>query len=141
MSRAIFLLSLLALSFSVQAREIDLASKYDIDKTIDRYVQALKQAGIQVYDTKTFKNKITGNPEAEIVFANPLFGTRIGECHRGIRKDIPMVTKVWRDGADRVIVHYELPDPQINTFGVIECGNEVDNMSRALNGFAYSATE
>lgn len=141
MSRVILSLVLFVLSVSVQAREVEVSSKNDINQTVEKYVQALKKAGVPVYDARASKNKITGNPEAEIVFANPMFGTRIGECHKGVRKDIPLTTKVWKDGANRVMLQYELPDTQINTFGVIECGNEADNMRRVLGGFASSATE
>lgn len=141
MSRVILCLVFFVLSISVQAREVELSSKNDINQTVEKYVQALKKAGVQVYDAKASKNKITGNPEAEIVFANPMFGTRIGECHKGVRKDIPLTTKVWKDGANRVMLQYELPDTLVNTFGVIECGNEADNMRRVLGGFASMATE
>jgi len=141
MSRVMLCLVFLILSLSVQAREIELSSKNDINQTVEKYVQALKKAGIQVLDTKASKNKITGNLEAEIVFANPMFGTRIGECHKGLRKDIPLTARVWKDGANRVTLQYELPDTQVNTFGVIECGNEADNMRRVLGGFASMATE
>ena len=141
MSRFVVFLLLLSLSFSLAAREAEIGSKYSVKQTADRYVDALNRAGIQVLRNEISKNNLTGKPEARVVFANPMFGTRIGECHKGVRKDIPMTTKIREDGSQRVSVIYELADAQVNNFGVIECGNETDNLNRTLNGFASSATE
>ena len=141
MSRVTLCLVFFVLTASAQAGEVELSSRNDINQTVEKYVQALKKAGVRVYDAKASRNNITGNPEAKIVFANPLYGTRIGECHEGVRKDIPLTTKVWKDGANRVMLQYERPDARINSFGVIECGNETDNMRKMLDGFASSATE
>lgn len=141
MPKIFTLMLLLSLSFPLAAREAELDSKYSVKQTTERYVQALEKAGIQVLRNEISKNKITGKPEARVVFANPMFGTNIGQCHEGTRKDIPMTTLIRQNGGKKVELFYELADAKVNTFGVIECGNETDNLNRTLNGFASAAAE
>jgi len=123
------------------AGEVEAVSRYNFNQTVDRYIGAIKQAGIPIIDAKTSKNKITGKSEAVVVFGNPLFGSRVGECNKGVRKDTPLEAHIREDGSQRVILSYELPDSAINEFGVIMCGHEADNMRKALNRFASNATE
>ena len=124
---------------STHAREAELQSKYPVDQTMDRYVKSLREAGVQVFQQQKMVNKITGKPEAKIVFANPLYGSSIAECHKGLRKDQPLQTIIRQNGNNEVVVYYELPDTPVNSFGVIECGNEADNIQNTLNRFASSA--
>lgn len=141
MRKLLFLLILSSISTSLAAREVELGSKYSVKQTAERYVQVLKQAGIQVLRNEISTNGITGKPEARVVFANPMFGQAMGNCHAGERKDVPMTTLIREDGSKKVRVFFELAEAPVNTFGVIECGNETDNLNWTLEGFASAATE
>jgi len=111
-----------------------LRSAFDPQQTAERYIQALQRAEVPVLERRTLPDG------EEIVFPSPVYGTRIGQCHKGMRKDKPLKARIWRDRQGRVWLRYPEPQPKINEFGVIECGNEADLVRRALDGFATTAT-
>lgn len=115
--------------------QIKVQSVYGFNQTVDRYLAALDEAGIPVMD-----KKLETDNKQVILFTNPFFGTSIGRCHRGERKDEPLQAIINKDQNGAVWVAYERPIAHINDFGVIECGNETDQMSRALQKFATVAT-
>jgi len=138
--RKIFLgFVLLFMSFAIIAGQQEVESQFSIAKTAERYVQALQASGVPVFQRQTKKNRFTGKEEL-IVFGNPYFGSNI-MCNKALRKDKPLTARVWKNGEGRVLLEYTLPSVFINEFGVIECGHEVDNMNRVLNGFADSAVK
>ncbi|MDH5545794.1 MAG: hypothetical protein OEZ43_09380 [Gammaproteobacteria bacterium] len=140
MPKHLFFILLGLLATSVEAREAELESRYSVDQTLERYIAGLQKAGVQVFRKEVATNPITGKPEAKVVFANPFYGTRIGECHKGMRKDEPLQTLIRQNGNGEVVVFYQIPDTPVNSFGVIECGHEADNITRTLNDFAAVAT-
>ncbi len=139
MRNILLMLSILFMSFAVIAGQQEVASQFSIAQTAERYVSALQASGVPVFERQTKKNRFTGKEEL-IVFGNPYFGSNI-ICNKALRKDRPLTARVWRNGEGQVLLEYELPSAFINEFGVIECGHEVDNMSRVLNGFADSAVK
>ena len=145
MMRSIFLASIfISLSAVSVASPVKVISKHSVDDTVKRYSEALKAADIPVLSEKIHKKNLPGGfsrTEKEIQFTSPFYGRSIGECHRGERKDRPMTTKIYKDGAGQVWLEYATPVGAMNEFGVIECGNEVDTVRRVLGGFADAATE
>lgn len=111
---------------------VEVPSNHDVKQTVALYLRALNQAGVTVLERRHQSGEV-------IVFNNPLFGTTMGRCHRGERKDIAMEARVWRDDNGTVWLRYEQPSDVINQFGVIECGHETDNMRKALDNFASAA--
>lgn len=126
------------------ASPVKVSSKHSVESTVERYASALKAADIPLLSETTHKKNLPGGfsrTERLIQFTHPFYGRSLGECHRGVRKDLPMTTKIYKDGAGQVWVEYVTPEEAVNKFGVIECGNEVDTVRRVLGGFADSATE
>ncbi len=122
------------LVLAANAGAATLRSAFDPQLTAERYVQALQRAEVPVLERRRLPDG------EEIVFPSPVYGTRIGQCHKGMRKDKPLRTRIWRDPQGRVWLRYSEPRAKINEFGVIECGNEVDQVRRALDAFATTAT-
>lgn len=137
MKKIILIVALTLTSSGVfAAGDIRVLSKFDLEETRDRFVQALNEANVPVVDRKTLKK---GSGGEEILFPSPVYGSNIGVCHKGLRKDAPLSTRIWKDANGKVWVSYDEPQAKINQFGVIECGHETDNVRRALSGFASTA--
>ena len=135
---------LLLIQHTASATPVKIVSKHSLDDTVKLYASALQQAQVPVLSRKSFEQKLPGGfsrQGQEIKFSNPFYGWSLGECHRGLRKDKPMTTRVWKDNNNQVWLEYMQPDNYVNSFGVIECGNETDKVRRALSGFADSATD
>lgn len=145
MMRSILLVTILiSLPVVSVASSVKVISKHSVDDTVKRYADALKAADVSILSEKNQKKNLPGGfsrTEKEIQFTSPFYGRSISECHRGERKDRPMTTKIYKDGAGQVWLEYATPEGSVNEFGVIECGNEVDTVRRVLGGFADAATE
>lgn len=129
---------------SVFALPVKVVSKHSLEDTVKLYEHALTEAKVPVLKQNSFKQNLPGGfsrKGKEIKFSNPFYGWNLGECHRGLRKDMPMTTRVYKDTNGKVWLEYMAPEDTINSFGVIECGNETDKVRRALGGFADSATD
>ena len=140
----IFGFSFQSIVSTVSATPVKLPSKHNVEETVKLYQQALETAKVPVLNEKTFQKQLPGgfsHKGKEIQFSNPFYGWNLGECHRGLRKDIPMTTRVYKDTNGQVWLEYMQPESTINDFGVIECGNETDKVRRALGAFADSATD
>ncbi|MDH5258201.1 MAG: hypothetical protein OEX07_09330 [Gammaproteobacteria bacterium] len=132
------------LSSSAFAATVKVESKNDLKETANRFVNALSKAEVPVREQKMIKQALPGGfsrTGKEIVFSNPFFGWNLGECHRGLRKDTPMKAHIWQGASGKVWLEYDAPEASINSFGVIECGNETDKVRRALDSFVEAAVD
>jgi len=144
MKGIVFLALFLFSQTSIFASPVKIVSKHSLEDTVKLYAEALEAAKVPVLDKKSFEKSLPGGfslKGKEIKFSNPFYGWNLGECHRGLRKDIPMTAKVYKDTNGQVWLEYMQPEDSVNSFGVIECGNETDKVRRALGGFANSATD
>jgi len=131
-------------AFAASVSKIKVESKHSLDETAQLYISALKNAEIPVRSQNELTQKLPGGFSRdikEIEFSNPYFGWNLGECNRGERKDKPLKTRIWKDSRNKVWIEYAQPDVTINQYGVIECGNEIDMVQKALTGFAEAASE
>jgi len=147
MTKYLLFVSVVFLSQSILAApisKIKIESKHSLEETSKRYVSALSSAEIPVRGQKEITQKLPGGFSRnikEIEFSNPYFGWNLGECHRGVRKDEPFKTRIWKDNRNKVWIEYSQPEVTVNKFGVIECGNETDLVQKALDSFADAAAE
>jgi len=115
---------------------IKLVSDFAPEQTLERFITALEDKGIAILDEDG------GLASGHVIkFANPLLGENIGMCGKGLRKDEPMQATIWKDENGTTWLSYETPREIVNSFGVIECGHETDNLRKTLKGFAALATE
>ena len=131
-------------STTVLAATVKVESKNNLKVTVDRFVEALTKADVPVRDEQMVKKSLPGGfsqSGKKIVFSNPFFGWNLGECHRGLRKDEPMTATIWKGASGQVWLEYDAPEASVNSFGVIECGNETDKVRRALDAFADAAID
>jgi len=144
LSRVSFLLLILSCSSVLNAATVKVESKNNLKDTATRFIAALKDAQVPVREQKTINKSLPGGfsqKGKEIVFSNPFFGWSLGECHRGLRKDKPMKATVWQGTNGQVWLEYNQPDAMVNSFGVIECGNETDKVQQALDAFVDAAVD
>ncbi|MDH3326343.1 MAG: hypothetical protein OEM38_06470 [Gammaproteobacteria bacterium] len=144
LSRVVVILAVFSVSQFASAVTIKVESKNSLSETTSRFVAALSKAEIPVRVQKDIKQALPGGfskTGKEIVFSNPFFGWNLGECHRGLRKDMPMKADIWQSASGQVWLEYDAPEESINSFGVIECGNETDKVKRALGAFVDAAVE
>jgi len=128
----------LSLLFAVQAvsatNNVETQSIHNVEETAKRYVSALKEYGVPYVE-------VTNEGKSQhIAFTNPFFGTIVGRCGKGIRKDEPWQATIWKDSQGAVWLSYPVPTATTNDFGVIECGHESDKMRKVLSSFADLAT-
>lgn len=140
----VFSLLLLGSQVVLAGSSVKVQSNNNIESTQNHYLQALKKSDIPVHTTKEISEKLPGGfsrTVKEIEFSSPYYGWSLGECHRGERKDKPIKARIWQDNQERVWLEYTVPDENVNSFGVIECGNEADKVRKTLVEFADAATE
>ena len=144
LSRVVVVLVIFSVSSFASAAIVKVESKNDLKVTASRFVAALAKAEVPVREQKVIQQALPGGfsrTGKEIVFSNPFFGWNLGECHRGLRKDKPMKARIWKGATGQVWLEYEAPEATVNSFGVIECGNETDKVTRALDAFVDAAVE
>jgi len=142
--RLMLIFSVISFSSFVSAATIKVESKNGLNSTANRFIEALSKADVPVYKQKVIKKVLPGGfsqTGKEVVFSNPFFGWSLGECHRGERKDKPMTARIWKGTSGQVWLEYDTPEASVNSFGVIECGNEMDKVQRALDAFVDAAVE
>jgi len=105
-------------------------SKHDVKATAERAVAVLQRAQLPEVAERETPNGM------EIEFTNPLYGSAIGACAKGLRKDKPLQMRIYEDMNGNVWLAYEEPRTIVNDFGVIECGNETAHIKQTLQGFA-----
>jgi len=128
----------------VFASQVKVASKHSVEDTVKLYEKALNAAKVPLLAGKPFKKNLPGGflrTGKEIQFTHPFYGRSLGECHRGVRKDQPMKTLIYQDANGQVWLEYAKSENQMNSFGVIECGNETEMVNQALGSFADAATD
>jgi hypothetical protein len=136
MRKAIWCSLLLMLVSPAWGAETKVLSSHDLDETIARYTDVLLNARVEVIEERSIRM----GKGTEILFPSPLYGTRIGECAKGSRKDAAMSARIYKDRNGSVWLAYDEPQARMNQFGVIECGNETANVRKVLSGFASSVT-
>ena len=144
LSRSVLIFAVFCFTSTAYAAKVKVESKYDLNSTAERFIQALSKAEVPIRAQKKVKKSLPGGfsiEGKEIIFSNPFYGWNLGECHRGLRKDVPMKADIWKDTTGKVWLEIEEPEAKVNAFGVIECGNETDKVKRALDAFVDAAVE
>jgi uncharacterized protein (DUF302 family) len=118
-------------------------SSHGTKETMDRLESIVKQKGMTVFarvDHAAGAAKIGKTlPATEVlIFGNPQGGTPFMECAQTVGIDLPLKALVWQDASGQVWIGYNDPAFLAQRHGAAQCP-VVDNMKKALAGFAESA--
>ncbi len=140
---------LLLLSVSVAQADtglINIASRFSVDETADRFSAALQEAGLKVFDridhaAGARKVGQSLRPTQLIIFGSPKVGTALMTSDQRIGIDLPLKALVWQDAEGKVWLSYNSPDYLLNRFAIDDREKVKANITGALNKFAKRATQ
>jgi uncharacterized protein (DUF302 family) len=120
-------------------------SPHDAKTTMNRFESVVKEKGMNIFariDHAAGAAKIgkTLRPTEVLIFGNPQGGTPLMLCGQSAGIDLPLKALVWQDDAGKVWLGYNDPAYLAGRHRIGECGQVVQNMSKALAGFAAAAT-
>jgi uncharacterized protein (DUF302 family) len=120
-------------------------STLDAKATMNRFESIVKKKGMNIFariDHAAGAAKIgkTLRPTEVLIFGNPQGGTPLMLCGQSAGIDLPLKALVWQDDAGKVWLGYNDPAYLAGRHRIGECGQVVQNMSKALAGFAAAAT-
>lgn len=139
-------LALLGASFAWAADGlIAVPSPHDAKTTMNRLEEIVKQKGMNVFariDHAAGAAKIGKSlrPTELLIFGNPQGGTPLMLCAQTAGIDLPLKALAWQDDTGKVWLGYNDPSWLAGRHQAGECGEVVQNMSKALAGFAQEAT-
>jgi len=124
---------------------IAVPSAHDAKTTMDRLEAVVKQKGMNVFariDHAAGAAKVGKplRPTEVLIFGNPQGGTPLMLCAQTAGIDLPLKALVWRDDAGKVWLGYNDPVWLAGRHKTGECGEVVQNISKALAGFAQETT-
>lgn len=125
---------------------IAVPSPHDAKTTMNRFESVVKEKGMKIFariDHAAGAAKIgkTLRPTEVLIFGNPQGGTPFMLCAQSAGIDLPLKALVWQDDAGQVWLGYNDPAYLASRHRLGECGGAVQNMSKALAGFAAAATK
>ena len=125
---------------------IAVASPHDAKTTMNRYESSVKEKGMNIFariDHAAGAAKVGKSlrPTEVLIFGNPQGGTPLMLCAQTAGIDLPLKALVWQDAAGKVWLGYNDPAYLAKRHAIGQCGEVVQNMSKALAGFAAAATK
>lgn len=125
---------------------ITLASAYDAKTTMSRFESIVKKKGMHIFAridhaAGAATVGMSMRPTSLLIFGNPKGGTPLMLCAQTAGIDLPLKALVWQDEAGKVWLSYNDPAYIASRHGIKECGEVVQNMSKALAGFAGAAVK
>lgn len=124
---------------------IAVPSPHDAKTTMNNFEAVVKDKGMNIFariDHAAGAAKIgkTLRPTEVLIFGNPQGGTPLMLCAQTTGIDLPLKALVWQDEAGKVWLGYNDPAWLARRHQTGACGEAVQNMSKALAGFAAAAT-
>jgi uncharacterized protein (DUF302 family) len=121
-------------------------SPHDARTTMNRLESVVKEKGMNVFARLDHAAGAAGigkqlRPTEVLIFGNPQGGTPLMLCGQTAGIDLPLKALVWQDEAGKIWLGYNDPAYLASRHRLGECGGAVQNMSKALAGFAAAATK
>ncbi|WP_394244539.1 DUF302 domain-containing protein [Vibrio astriarenae] len=141
---------LLALFFVTIAQAsnglINLKSQYDVETTVERLENALVEKGMmlltRINHAQAAKDvSIKLRPTQLLIFGNPAVGSKLMQCSQTSGIDLPLKALITEDEQGQVWFTYNDPSYIATRHKAEGCDKLVENMSRAMAGFARAATQ
>lgn len=125
---------------------IKIKSPYSVDKTLDRFEQAVKSKGMTVFariDHAKGAAKVekTLRPTQVVIFGNPKIGTLLMQSNQTAGIDLPLKLLAWQDADGQVWIAYNDPGYLVQRHNISDRDPVVAKMRKALGNFTAKATE
>lgn len=125
---------------------VTVPSPHDARTTMNRFESVVKEKGMNIFariDHAAGAAKIGKplRPTEVLIFGNPQGGTPLMLCGQSAGIDLPLKALVWQDEAGKVWLGYNDPAYLATRHRLGDCGGALQNMSKALSGFAAAATK
>ncbi|KAB7624093.1 DUF302 domain-containing protein [Alkalilimnicola sp. S0819] len=120
-------------------------SRYSVERTAQRLVQALEEKGMTVMaqvDHAANARRVGKElrPTRLVIFGNPRVGTPLMRCSQTVAIDLPQKALIWEDAEGVVWLAYNEPEYLAYRHGVAGCADALAKVEAALAGFARAAT-
>ncbi|GAL11764.1 putative exported protein [Vibrio astriarenae] len=141
---------LLALFFVTTAQAsnglIKLKSQYDVETTVERLENALVEKGMmlltRINHAQAAKDvSIKLRPTQLLIFGNPAVGSKLMQCSQTSGIDLPLKALITEDEQGQVWFTYNDPSYIATRHQAEGCDKLVENMGKAMAGFARAATQ
>ena len=91
------------------------ASKYSVDKTVERLQAMLKEKGVAVFAVvdhsgEAAKVGIEMRPTKLVIFGNPRGGTPLMIATPSVAIDLPLKALIWEDSDANIWISYNSPE-------------------------------
>lgn len=125
---------------------ISVKSNHNVKSTADRLVNILEKKGMTVFARINHAEgaRKVGKalrPTELVIFGNPKVGTPLMQCGQSVAIDLPQKALVWEDDKGSVWFSYNDPTYIAKRHDIMECGNVIDKISKALANFSLAATK
>lgn len=146
---SIFMVFALLLSASMALADtglVNLRSRFDVEKTAERFAAAVTEAGLKVFnriDHAAGAAKVgkTLRPTQLIIFGSPKVGTALMTSDQRVGIDLPLKALVWQDAEGKVWLSYNSADHVFNRFAIDDRPKVKGNVTAALDKLARKATQ
>jgi uncharacterized protein (DUF302 family) len=124
---------------------VRLKSSHDVAATADRLESVLAEKGMKVFARIDHAAGAAGigetlAPMEVVIFGNPKVGTGLMKCAASAGIDLPMKALVWQDADGDTWLGYNDSQYLAERHGMSGCDALLENVAKALNGFATAAT-
>ncbi|MBE0509843.1 MAG: DUF302 domain-containing protein [Chromatiales bacterium] len=139
-----FLLLAIAIPASAAEGLTTLNSRFGVEETQQRLLDALEKGGMQVAATIDHahgaeKVGLTLAPTRLVIFGNPRVGTLLMQCQHSIAIDLPMKMLIWEENGSTQVAYNSVN--YLNTRHTIAgCDKVLENVAGALDRFARQAS-
>ncbi len=125
---------------------ISIPSTHDVATTESKLKAALQSKGMQIFaqiDHAAAAKQIkqTLHPTRLIIFGNPKIGTKLMQCDQRMGIELPLKMLIYEDETGKVWLSYANTQVFAQRYRLEACSGVLEKVSRALTGFAQSATE
>lgn len=149
MHRLLFLipLNLLFLQSALADNHMQIMpSPHTVDKTIDRFEQAAREAGMNIFARIDHAKAATKagmqlRPTLLLIFGNPMVGTKLMQSDQQIGIDLPLKALAWQDEKGAVWLAYYRPFDLLKAQSIDDQQQVGQKMTGALAKFAAFAVQ
>jgi uncharacterized protein (DUF302 family) len=125
---------------------VNVQSRFNVNKTAERFVRAAAEAGLKVFnriDHAAGAAKVgkTLRPTQLIIFGSPKVGTALMTSDQRVGIDLPLKVLVWQDAEGKVWLSYNSTDYVFNRFAINDRLQVKGNIAGALKKLAKQATQ
>jgi uncharacterized protein (DUF302 family) len=148
-SRWVVFLVILLLALPVAMADdglVNLRSQFTVTETLDRFEQAAKQAGLQIFTRIDHAAGAASvgqalRPTELLIFGNPKVGSGLISSNQRVAIALPLKALAWQDAQGVVWLSYTRPDYLLGRFEITDRSQVQQRMRDLLAKLAKAATQ